>query len=111
MDTELANDRTFLAWLRTGIACFGLGFVVAKVALLINPGGKPVRYKDIYSITGVVIVLSGAVLVVAGCWQHRHVFRGLCSDPARPSPQWPVIMTAVAVIAGLALSVLIVIST
>ena len=42
MNDELANDRTFLAWLRTGIACFGLGFVVAKVALIINPGGKSV---------------------------------------------------------------------
>ena len=40
MDTELANDRTFLAWLRTGIALFGLGFVVAKVALMISGNGR-----------------------------------------------------------------------
>ena len=33
MDNEVStNDRTYLAWLRTGIALFGLGFVVAKVS-------------------------------------------------------------------------------
>ena len=110
VDTELANDRTFLAWLRTGIACFGLGFVVAKVALIINPGGKSVPYKSLYGGTGVVIVLAGAMLVIAGCLQHRHVFR-VCADAAKPLPQWPVTMTVVAVIAGLALAALILIST
>ena len=39
-DSELANDRTFLARLRTGIALMGLGFVVAKVALIVQPTDK-----------------------------------------------------------------------
>src|SRR3989442_3557591 len=30
---HLANERTYLAWLRTGIATIGLGFVVAKFGL------------------------------------------------------------------------------
>ena len=68
-------------------------------------------YKDWYSLVGVLIVLSGAALVVAGCWQHRQVLRGLRSDEAKPVPQWPVTMTAVAVVGGLALSVLIAVST
>ena len=44
-DTELANDRTFLAWLRTSIATMGLGFVVAKVALIVQPTNKASRIK------------------------------------------------------------------
>ena len=111
MNDELANNRTFLAWLRTGIACFGLGFVVAKAALIINAGGKSVPYKNWYSVTGVLIVLVGAALVVAGCWQHRQVFRELGRDTVKPVPQWPLIMTAVALVAGAALSILIAIST
>ena len=111
MNDELANDRTFLAWLRTGIACFGLGFVVAKAALIINAGGKSVPYKGLYSLIGILIVLSGAALVVAGCWQHRHVLRALRSDAAEPLPEWPVTMTTVAVAGGLALSTLIAISS
>ena len=110
VDSELANDRTFLAWLRTGIACFGLGFVVAKAALIINAGGTSVPYRGWYSLTGVLIVLAGVALVVAGLWQHRHVLRTLRPDVAKPLPQWPATMTTVAVVAGVALSALLTIS-
>jgi putative membrane protein len=111
VNDELANDRTFLAWLRTGIACFGLGFVVAKAALIINAGGRSVPYRGLYSATGVLIVLLGAVLVSAGCWQHRHVLHLLRGGADAPVSQWPLIMTVIAVGGGLMLSVLIVIST
>ena len=111
MNDELANNRTFLAWLRTGIACFGLGFVVAKAALIINAGGRSMPYKTWYSVTGILIVLVGGALVVAGCWQHRQVFRELGRDTEKPIPQWPLVMTAVALLGGAALSVLIAIST
>ena len=80
MDSELANDRTFLAWLRTGIALFGLGFVVAKVALIVQPDATHLENKNLYSAVGVLIVLSGAALVV-GYLQHAHVWRLL--DPHR----------------------------
>src|ERR1700693_568532 len=33
---HLASERTYLAWLRTGIATIGLGFVVAKFGLAIR---------------------------------------------------------------------------
>jgi putative membrane protein len=111
VNDELANNRTFLAWLRTGVACFGLGFVVAKAALIINAGGKSVPYKSWYTLTGVLIVLAGIVLVVAGLWQHREVLRDLRANTAKPLPRWPVAMTMVAVIGGLSLSTLMTIST
>jgi len=112
MDNELANDRTFLAWLRTGIACFGLGFVVAKAALIINAGGKPVANKNLYSASGVLIVLCGAVLVVAGYVQHRQIQRLLMNDAVQRRPyRWPLTTTVVAVVAGLVLAVLLAVST
>jgi len=49
MSDELANDRTFLAWLRTGIALFGLGFVVAKVALIVRPDSTRLSHLGVYS--------------------------------------------------------------
>ncbi|MGI0068832.1 MAG: YidH family protein, partial [Nitrosopumilaceae archaeon] len=33
---HLANERTFLAWLRTCIALMGLGFVVARFSLFLR---------------------------------------------------------------------------
>jgi putative membrane protein len=109
MDSELANDRTFLAWLRTGIALFGLGFVVAKVALIVQPDATRLENKDLYSAVGVLIVLSGAALVVVGHLQHAHVWRLL--DRRRQAPRWPRTITVIALVGSLVLSVLIIVST
>ncbi|MCG2888420.1 MAG: DUF202 domain-containing protein [Sulfolobales archaeon] len=41
---HLANERTFLAWVRTGIALIGFGLVIAKFAIfisLINASKQP----------------------------------------------------------------------
>ena len=111
MDSQLANDRTFLAWLRTGIALFGLGFVVAKFALILQPDATPLENKDLYSAVGVLIVLSGAALVVVGYVQHAHVGRLL--DPLReaPQPRWPLTISVTAFLGSLLLSALIIVST
>ena len=111
MDSELANDRTFLAWLRTGIALFGLGFVVAKVALIVQPDATRLENKNLYSAVGVLIVLSGAALVVVGYLQHVHVWRLLDPHREAPQPRWPLTITMIANVGSLVLSALIIIST
>ena len=63
-DDELANDRTFLAWLRTSIAVVGLGFVVAKVALIVQPNNKTASSEGLYAAVGIVIGLVR--------WRHRR---------------------------------------
>ena len=111
MDSELANDRTFLAWLRTAIAIFGLGFVVAKIALIVQPDATRLENKDLYSAVGVLIVLSGVGLVVTGYLQHAHVWRLLDQDREAAKPRWPLTITVTAFVGALVLSVLIVVST
>ena len=111
LNDELANDRTYLAWLRTGIALFGLGFVVAKIAYLINTDPKGLSDRDFYTIVGVLIVLSGAVNVGLGYWQHRTVARSIARDgPAVTGASWPLIVTLMCVVGAVILSVLIVVS-
>ena len=110
MGDDLANDRTYLAWLRTGIALFGLGFVVAKVALIVQPGTTMVSDKQLYTAGGVLIVLCGAALITVGYVQHVGIARVLHRDDAGPSPRWPLTITAVAVLASLVLSALLVVS-
>jgi putative membrane protein len=34
---HLANERTFLAWMRTGVATMGLGVVIAKLKYILGP--------------------------------------------------------------------------
>lgn len=65
---HLANERTFLAWIRTSIAMMGLGFVVVKFTLFIKQlslvltdtivlPGK--RYS---SVIGVLLVAVGVLI-------------------------------------------------
>jgi putative membrane protein len=110
-DDDLANDRTFLAWLRTDIAVMGLGFVVAKVALIVEPTNEAASDQDLYAVAGILIVLCGGVLVVVGYLWHKTVLESLRTDKAKPPPRWPLTITATAVACALLLSVLIAVST
>src|SRR5450432_1317165 len=87
-DSQLANDRTFLAWLRTGISLFGFGFVVAKIALVVDPGTQGVSDQALYTGIGVLMVLSGAALVTFGYFQHAKVAHALDPDEQAPA-RWP----------------------
>jgi putative membrane protein len=111
LNDELANDRTYLAWLRTGIALFGLGFVVAKIAYLINTEPSGLSERDFYTIVGVIIVLCGAGIVLVGFWQHRVVIKSIARSDDAPQPRWTVTISFVAVAASLLLSALIVVSS
>src|SRR4029450_5352219 len=111
MDTELANDRTFLAWLRTGIALFGLGFVVAKFAFIVQPDETRLQDKDLHTPVGVVIVLFGAALVVVGYLQHARVLRSLDRDEQAPQPRWPFTITVTAFVGSLVLAALVIVLT
>jgi putative membrane protein len=110
LNDELANDRTFLAWLRTAIALFGLGFVVAKIAYLIEADGSGISDRGFYTVVGVITVLCGGALVLVGWWQHRAVLESLGPTEAPPK-RWPTTVTLVAVAGSLLLSALLVVSS
>jgi putative membrane protein len=110
-DDELANDRTFLAWLRTGIAVMGLGFVVAKVAFIVQPTNKAVSNQGLYAAVGILITLCGGALVAVGYVQHKTVLTLLTIDKEKPLRRWPLLITAVAIAGSLVLSVLVAVSS
>lgn len=88
-DSQLANDRTFLAWLRTG----------------------GVSDPALYSGVGVLVVLCGAALVLVGYAQHRSLAVLLAGDAGTPLPRWPRTITTGAIVGALLLSALIVVTT
>jgi len=91
MNDQLANDRTFLAWLRTGIALFGLGFVVAKIALFVDSSAGGLKSQAVYTAVGVVMVVCGALLILVGYVQHRKVAHILSAagEDDLPLSRWP----------------------
>jgi putative membrane protein len=46
---HLANERTFLAWIRTSIALMGFGFVIVKFTLFLKEISLLLEAKDVSS--------------------------------------------------------------
>lgn len=65
-DEYLANERTFLAWVRTSIAVITLGFIIPKFGLSI-----PIS---------VGMMLFGGLLVVLAAWRYHVVNRQIERD-------------------------------
>ena len=95
-----AAERTLLAWLRTGIASIGLGFVVARFGLFLtlirNPEATP-RPITGSTLIGTGFVLLGACLIAVSAWQHLSFSRMLTPDQ-HPSKYWTSFSLWVAVI-------------
>jgi putative membrane protein len=75
----LANERTFLAWIRTSIAIVSLGFVVAKFgvwmrefALRIDPK-VPMHGNGASLWMGVGMMSLGGVLALLAVWRYHVV--------------------------------------
>ena len=97
---HLANERTFLAWIRTSITIIALGFVVAKFGILLREvGGTRVHPLTARAgaIVGVVLVFAGIVVVVLAMLRFLQTKRNIESSTLNFSPA---IDVALAVILG-----------
>jgi putative membrane protein len=86
---HLANERTFLAWVRTAIAIIGLGFVVSRFAIYLRSlalGGAAVAASSSRSaVLGVVLVGFGAVMVLLALARYFINYRTIEMGTYRPS--------------------------
>ena len=72
----LANERTFLAWIRTGIALMAFGFVVVKFSIFVRQlglelGHDPNIHKGYSYPIGIVIVCAGALACIYSFIQYH----------------------------------------
>jgi len=70
---HLANERTYLAWVRTGITVIALGFVVAKFGLIVRelaPSASIPSY-GFSSIIGVALVVAGGMMQLLALKRFR----------------------------------------
>src|SRR5947209_6691057 len=83
---HLANERTFLAWIRTSIALMGFGFVIVKFALFIRQislalGNKAaVPSKGYSAVIGVVMVAMGAIMATLAFFRYLDIEKQLNSN-------------------------------
>lgn len=94
---HMANERTFLAWIRTSIGIMAFGFVVEKFALFLKQVsyfiGKsdlsgntvPAPSQGYSSIFGIFLVGLGALMGVLSFVRYKKVERQIDEDTYRPS--------------------------
>ena len=80
---RLAGERTLLAWIRTGLAMMGFGFVVARFGLFLRElsvagGIMPPAHSTGFSLgIGTTLVLLGVGVNLFAAVQHYQFLRRL----------------------------------
>src|SRR4051812_18929516 len=90
---HLANERTFLAWIRTSLSLVGLGFVLARMGLFLAqlaatgpPGpGRSLRAGHEFVVTGLVFLVLGTAMTGWSGWLYHHTLRAIEARDYRPA--------------------------
>ena len=77
-----AAERTFLAWIRTGLGLIGVGFAVSRFGLFLRemrqvPAQSLVHGTGLSLYSGVALVVLGVLVNVSAVWQHFRIVREL----------------------------------
>lgn len=105
-----ANERTFLAWVRTALAIVAFGCVLAKFDLFLRlvahvpPGSLPRHGAHGFaSLLGVFLTAAGTCLLPASLWHYLVVRRDILAEDSRHtvSERLCIVLTAILAVAGL----------
>lgn len=82
--TYFAAERTFLAWIRTGLGLIGIGFEVSRFGLFFrqlsaNESHLPTRATGLSVWSGVTLVGLGVVVILSSVLRHFQLIRELKS--------------------------------
>jgi putative membrane protein len=73
---HLANERTFLAWLRTGVATIVFGFAVGRFSIALQEflqfQGKPAPTPGMTAWLGVISIIAGVLAILAGHMRYHQ---------------------------------------
>ena len=83
----LAAERTFLAWIRSGLALMGFGFVVARFGLFLQQieivnqtvatASAAQPYTGLSLWFGTALIAAGIIVNLASAWRHIQLVRQL----------------------------------
>jgi putative membrane protein len=108
---HLANERTFLAWIRTSLALIGLGFVIVKFGLFLKQisilmeGKVIIPLKGYSSDIGVIMVALGVLLTIFAYVQYRRTGKQINNDTYVPSSLLTLFLTFSILVGGVILIV------
>ena len=104
---HLANERTFLAWIRTSITIVALGFVVAKFGILLREvGGSRVHALTTQAgaVVGVALVIIAMVMAALAMLKFLQIRRDIDRAVVHFSPTLDIVLALAVVAAGIILA-------
>ena len=105
---HLANERTFLAWVRTSVAIVVFGFAIGRFAIAMRQltefQGRSPRTTGFSVWMGMSAILAGVVMVGAGLMRYRKTRAQLDEGKFEPAGFIVDLVTILTVLFGLALA-------
>jgi putative membrane protein len=110
---HLANERTFLAWIRTAITLVGLGFVVAKFGILLREvGGAHIHSETARAgaVVGVALVVGGVVAAFFATLKFQRIRRDIERGVVSFSPTLDLALATLVGIVGVVLTIYLIVT-
>jgi putative membrane protein len=86
-----ANERTFLAWVRTAIAVMAFGFLVEKFDLFLEIAGRSLAGRSpsvggqlVGNVAGLLLIALGGMMMLLAIVRFRRTARDIDSNETRP---------------------------
>jgi len=103
-----ANERTFLAWLRTSVALIAFGFAITRFGLFLRQLRAVIQEQPAAGNTvvssetlGVTLVVFGIITIALAAWRYNQVFWQIERGAYQPN-RWLIwLTTGVVMILGI----------
>jgi putative membrane protein len=105
-----ANERTFLAWVRTAIAVMAFGFVIERFDLFLQLAAPQLALKEaaphgqaFANAAGLAFIGIGVVMIVIAGFRFRKTAKDIETDVPSPGERFDLALAVLLVLLGLAL--------
>ena len=88
-----ANERTFLAWVRTAIAVVAFGFIIERFDLFLKVAAPQLSERQLAAHgerfpnwAGLAFIVIGVITIVIAGWRFTKTAKGIENDAELPGP-------------------------
>ncbi len=87
---HLANERTFLAWIRTAVALMGFGVVIVRLRYLLPPG---MQERSHGWELGLLFALVGLSTVLLATFEYFAIRNAIETESYEPKGRWIILLS------------------